>query len=302
MQTDKELFALIKELESMKPRDEFVLETEWQLRKAAKMISRKKTVMLTTIASSGFLLCILTIFWIFSFNGKETILNTISSLGENNPTTINTIEDPLVYIYHTHNQESFFSETHSIDPSKASHPTKNITLVGERFSQALTQKNISVLHETRDIQGILLEKGQSFFESYSVSREILEENLEKFPSIKMIFDIHRDSEERSKTTIKINNQDFAQINFVVSETNSNYEENLKLAQLIHDKLEETYPGLSKGILIKNDKTTKNTYNQDVFNQAVLINIGGVENTLEEEYRSVDAFANVVEKIIKEETK
>ena len=44
---------------------------------------------------------------------------------------------------------------------------------------------------------------------------------------------------------------------------------------------------------------KETYNQDIIGESVLLNIGGVENTLEEEYRTVDVLAEVIREIIVE---
>ncbi|KAB7667099.1 stage II sporulation protein P [Bacillus sp. B1-b2] len=302
MRIDQDLFHHIKESSFMNPRDEFVKETEIMLRKAARKQNRRKKLKLASIASSGLLVCILTLFWIFSFNGKQFIYNTVSSYHSNQSQILTTTLDPQVYIYHSHNYESFLSETNSTSPRNASHPTKNITLVGERLKETLAKKDIQAQHETKDINAILLERGLSFQDSYSVTKELLENNLEKYPNIRMTFDIHRDSDTRSHTTVQIEDTDYAKIHFVISELNPNYQQNLTFAQTLHEKLQKKYPGISKVILTNSTNTTKSTYNQDVFNQAVLINIGGYDNTLEEEYRSVDALAEVIDEILKEEIK
>ncbi|MCM3705048.1 stage II sporulation protein P [Cytobacillus firmus] len=299
MQTDKALINQIKETYSMEPRPDFVLNTELELRKAARKMKRKRTFKLISLTSSGFILSFLAILWIFSFNGKETIENTLSSFVENNPLSVVKNSEPLVYIYHSHNQESFISETKTKDPNNEPyHPTRNISLVGNRFSQALKERNISSVHDTSDTMGILQDRGLSYDQSYSVSRESLEESLKNNPTIEMIFDIHRDSNEKNGTTAKINGEDFARIAFVVFRSNVKDEDSLKFAQHLHKIVEGKYPGLSRGVLVKTDPNTQNTYNQDLKNQSVLLEIGGVENTLEEEYRTADALAEVVEELLK----
>ena len=102
-------------------------------------------------------------------------------------------QKPLVFIYHTHNGESFISETQVQDPNMAYHDSKNITLIGEKLSHELKEKGINNIHDNRDIMGITKERGLSFNQSYMVSRESLQDAIQKNKNIKMAFDIHRDS-------------------------------------------------------------------------------------------------------------
>ena len=57
-------------------------------------------------------------------------------------------------------------------------------------------------------------------------------------------------------------------------------------------MEEKYPGLSRGIIKHNSSGNNSVYNQDLSNKAMLIEIGGVDNTFEEMYLTADAFADV----------
>ncbi|MEH7107485.1 stage II sporulation protein P [Bacillus sp. JJ1764] len=297
MPTDKELFNLMKETYSMNPRPDFVSDTELHLRKAARKMTRKRTFRHISISASGVLFCLITVLWIFSSNGRETIVDKITSLSDikNSSSSIVNKQEPLIYIYHSHNQESFFPEIHVPDHINPIDQTKNITLVGEKLSQDLNEKNISNIHEKRNVMGILKERGLSFDRSYKVSREFLVDKIKENPSIKMAFDIHRDSQKRTDTTIKINGKDYAKIGFIISSSSKNSEENIKFAKKLHNKLQELYPGLSRGVIVK--KNAEITYNQDLINNSVLMEIGGVENTLEEEYRTADAFAGVIENIL-----
>ncbi|TKC18850.1 stage II sporulation protein P [Robertmurraya kyonggiensis] len=289
MQTDKDFFKLMKESYSTEPRKAFVSDTEYILRKNAKRLNRKRTFKIVSITASSVLVFVISILWLFSFPETE---QKSSLIGENSR------DEPFIYIYHTHNQESFNSVTKTVDANGAFHPSTNITLVGEKLSQALNNKSIITLHEKRDVMKELGEKGLSYEESYAVSREFLQSTLEENPSIKMIFDIHRDSQPRDVTTATINGDDYAKISFIVSKTSERYIENLKFALAIHTLMEEEYPGLSRGVIEKSAAENQNTYNQDLRNESLLMEIGGVDNTLEEEYRAIDILADVIGKIIK----
>ncbi|WP_102275314.1 stage II sporulation protein P [Cytobacillus massiliigabonensis] len=300
MQTDKELFSIIKETYPMNPKADFISKTELHLRNAAEQMTRKRNPKLLFITASAFLVCMTAVLLILPFSGGERIYNKLVSLGENHSKPSVSSQEPLIYIYHSHDQESFFSETQTTDPNKAYHPSKNITQVGERFSQSLMKNNIDTIHETRDVMGSLRKRGLSFSNSYSVSREFLTDILETNKSIKMVFDIHRDAQTRNDTTFKNKGKDFATFTLVVSRSNMYYEDNFKFAESLHNKMEEKYPGLSNGVIVISNPGNQSTYNQDLISGSILLNIGGVENTLEEEYRTVDVLAKVIAEILKAE--
>lgn len=298
MQTDHELFTLIKETYPLNPRPDFVSDTEDKLRKAARKMNRKRTFKRLSVLSCGFLFSSIVLLWIFSYSGNEVINNTLSLIDERHSSSIVNQQEPLIYIYHSHNKESFISETKVKDPNMAFHSLKNITLVGERLSQDLNNKSIKNIHENRDVMEILKDRGLTMVQSYTVSREALSEALKNHKFIKMVFDIHRDTQKRNVTTTKINGKDFARITFTVSRSSVNYDKNVKFAESLHKILEEKYPGLSRGVVVKSNPSNQSTYNQDLKDDSALLDIGGVENTLAEEYRTVDAFAKVIEELLK----
>jgi stage II sporulation protein P len=303
MQTDKELFDLIKEAYPLNPREEFISSTSDKLKQSARKLNRKRRIKQFSFASTSIALCAIAISWFFFNGGKEVIFNNLNTHQERNSTSSPTVsnQDPLVYIYQSHNSESFFTESKTNDPSKAFHDTKNITLVGERLSQSLKKKGINSLHDETNIMQMLKEKGLQFSDSYKVSREPLEEALANNKTIKMVFDIHRDSRKRNETTINLDGKDFPSIAFIVSKSSVNYEENLKFAELLHNKMEETYPNLSRGVFVKDNPPKQNTYNQELFGNSVLLEIGGPENTLDEEYRTVDVLSEVIKEIFSDWT-
>ena len=292
MQTDKDLFELIKETYPLNPREEFVSATSKKLRQSARKLNNKRRIKLFSYVSSSIAICAIALTCFFIYGGKDTEQEGIF-------TSIATEKKPIVYIYQSHNFESFFTKSNMNDPAEALHETDNITLVGEKLSQSLIKKGIPTIHDKTNIMGILKEKGLSFNDAYTISREPLKSTLEKNKSLKMVFDIHRDSRKRNETTIEINGKDYSRTVFVVSRSSAKYEENLKFAELLDEKIKEKFPGLSRGVIVKDNPTSRDTYNQDLFGNSVLLEIGGVENTLQEEYRTVDILVEVIEEILKE---
>lgn len=201
-----------------------------------------------------------------------------------------------VYIYHTHNQESFLPVLKTDDVNEAHDPVKNISLVGKRLKENLESKNISVIQDTTDIASVLKEKNLSFRESYSISGKSLKETLEK-NDISIALDIHRDTISKEDSTIKIDGENYARVVFYVSKANKTYfDQSVNLANTLHVELEKMYPSLSRGVILKE---SPNTYNQDIFPELAVMAVGGPENTLEEEYRTIEKIAEVIQKKINE---
>lgn len=299
MQTDKDLFDLIKETYPLNPREEFVSTTSLKLKQTARKINRKKRFKQFSFASTSIAICVLAISWFFFYDGKDVISNNHKTVQESNSAAITNenIQDPLVYIYQTHNTESFFAESKTNDPNEAFHDTRNITLVSERLSDSLKNRGINSIHDKTNIMEILKEKDLSFSESYEISRKPLEEALDNNKTIQMVFDIHRGSLKRNESTINLDGKDYPKITFIVSRTSTNYEVNFKFAELLHSYFEQNYPNLSRGVFVKDGPPNQNTYNQDLFGDSVLLEIGGPENTLEEEYRTADVLSDIIEEVL-----
>ncbi|MEW9033203.1 MAG: stage II sporulation protein P, partial [Planifilum fimeticola] len=94
----------------------------------------------------------------------------------------------------------------------------------------------------------------------------------------------------------INGKPYATIAFVVGTANDNWEENEKFARQVHNKLEELYPGLSKGVFRKSRAQGNGEYNQSLSPRSILVEIGGVDNTFEEAYRTAEALARAIAEI------
>jgi len=303
MQTDKDLFDLIKKAYPLNPREEFVSSTSNKLKQFARKLTLKRRIKKFSIASTCIAVCAIALSWFIFYGGKEVIINNLNTNQEEKNASLSTVsnQNPLVYIYQTHNLESFSPEYKTNDANQDFDETKNITLVGQRLSQSLKKKGINSVHDETNIMQILKEKSLPYNDSYKVSREPLENALVNNKTIKMVFDIHRDSQKRSVTTINLDGKDYPRIAFIVSRLSANYEENIKFAKLLQNKIEDKYPQLSRGVFVKNNPSNQTTYNQDLFGNSVLLEIGGPENTLDEEYRTVDVLSEIIKEIISDWT-
>ena len=295
MQNEKDLFDMLKEMYPQHPRKEFVSATENTLRQRARSMGKKRILTKFSVMTSGVLVCAFIFSWLLFFNENGKISEVIKSVGGTSSSSAMDEKEPVVYIYHSHNIESFIPE---IPAQQVYSDTKNVTLVGKELSRALKELQIPSIHDETDIAGILKQRGLHFPDSYKVSRENLQKVLAENDSIRMVFDIHRDSTKRRESTIEIKGREYARIKFVVSKTSGNYKTNKRFGTQLHEQLEKLYPGLSIGVIEKGINP-QNTYNQELHNNSVLLEVGGVENTLEETYRTIDVFAQVLKGILEE---
>ncbi len=199
----------------------------------------------------------------------------------------------VVFLYNSHNRESFLPHLpDESNPNAAHHKEVNITKVSDKLASALESYGIGSYVDDTDIMNVLNEKGWKYGKSYEASRPVVQEAISQNKDLQYVLDIHRDALPRKETTKEINGKDYAQILFIIGAENKNYEKNLKLATELHYLLEEKYPGLSKGIITKEGSQGNGVYNQDLHDNVLLLEIGGYDNTLEEMYRTADVFAEV----------
>jgi stage II sporulation protein P len=199
----------------------------------------------------------------------------------------------VVFIYHSHNRESWIPElkTDTNDPTS---PTINVTLLGKRLALKLKSEGIGAVDSSVDYASAI--KNYNWALSYKYSKKTVIDALSSNKDLKFLFDIHRDSQRRKYTTATINGKDYAQVFFIIGHANPNWRKNEAFANEIHEALEKKYPGISRGVWGKTTANGNGEYNQSLAPDSVLIEIGGVDNTLEESYRTVDALAGVIAKL------
>ncbi|MCY7976705.1 spore autolysin SpoIIP [Bacillus inaquosorum] len=222
---------------------------------------------------------------------------TQSDHAQKDPPKQTTGDKKVVFIYHTHNTESYLpllkGET---DPDMARHSKANVTLVGDMFGKALESQGIGATVNKTDIQAKLNKKGLNYARSYDESRPVVKDALTSNKNLQYIIDIHRDSRRKKDTTATISGKSYARVAFVVGKKSKNFEENYKIASELHKLMEKKYPGLSTGVFSKGSPGDNGVYNQDLTDRALLLEFGGVDNNLEELQRAADAAADVFSEI------
>src|SRR5699024_3903173 len=113
---------------------------------------------------------------------------------------LNTGDRDVVYIYNTHSRESFLPHLPDVDdPDDAQHGEVNIGKVSERFAKALEANGVGAKVEQTDIMNILNDKDWEYHQSYTASREVVQEAFAGDDNLQYSFDIHRDASPKNKT-------------------------------------------------------------------------------------------------------
>ncbi|MHC0037783.1 stage II sporulation protein P [Pseudoneobacillus sp. C159] len=224
---------------------------------------------------------------------EENIKNTV--LDESTQPPFSNSQEKTVFIYQTHSWESYLpyiKNPKSINDAISSDPRVNVVGLGKRLSNNLQKAGIGVEHDQTNMTQALHKRNLDYYDSYSLSGDIVEASANKNKKLEYFIDIHRDSQRKEKTTKTINGKPYARIYFIIGKENKNYEQNQQFAEELNKRLEEKYPGISRGVFLKPKSEGNGVYNQDISNRAILIEVGGVDNNLEELTRTIDAFSDI----------
>jgi stage II sporulation protein P len=198
---------------------------------------------------------------------------------------------PLVGIYHTHSSESFLPK--SGVAHKPGGQVGDIIEVGQALCKRLEKYNVAA------VQSAAIHDYPSFMKAYGPSELTAKKMLADNPSIQMLFDIHRDADKKQNATITVNGVQAARITIIVAMgqqdlVQPHWQQNHAFAKLIDAKLNQHYPGLSRGIQMQNWR-----YNQHLHPRALLLEVGCQETTMEEAVHSMEMLGDVLGEIIAE---
>ena len=177
--------------------------------------------------------------------------------------------------------------------------TPNVMMTSYLLREKLNSRGISTIAESANLTEFINLNNWNYNYSYQASRMFLLDKKNTYSSLKYFIDIHRDSVEKEVTTVKINNQNYARILFVVGTEYSTYEKNLMVVNKLNDISNKLYPNLSRGILKKSGANVNGVYNQDISENVILIEVGGVDNDINEVLKTVNALTDILYTYIKE---
>lgn len=233
-------------------------------------------------------------------NISSTDIDIQEELGGRLGFAIENTNEPQVLIYHTHTSESFlpFDTGYYYESfyPRSSDENENVCSVGKEIAKVLNKNGIKTIHDTtvHDV---------TYTDAYEKSYETIMNDLEKYPSIKVILDIHRDGigneGSRSKPVCDINGKQAAQF-MILSGYNydddpdfRDWEYNLRFALKIQKNAVDMYPDLARPIDFGDF-----TYHMNVNTGSLLIEIGADSNSIEEVRYTGHLLGNVLVKTLK----
>ncbi len=211
-------------------------------------------------------------------------------------------KEPLVLIIHTHGTESYSEKdsNYYIDDGgelwRTHDKDKNVVAIGRIMSEILNESGVPTLHcET-------MHDKDSYQDSYVNAAKTIKNYLSEFPSIKYVFDIHRDAILKSDGTLvkavtEVGGKKVAQVMTVVG---SNYkganfpdwERHLALALKLKEKIDMVDDSISRPVYLRGA-----AYNQQYTPGSLLIEIGSGGNSFEEAANAAEIVANALADMI-----
>ena len=216
---------------------------------------------------------------------------------------LSSTDEPLVLILHTHATESYlpdgaisYRDTGG-EIARSEDVSESVVAVGEVMAKVLNENGIPTLHCT------LLHDKLQYKDSYARAEETIKQYLARYPSIKLVIDLHRDAVIKSTGEIvrpvtSVNSEPTAQVMCVVGSDWSgnrcdNWENNLALALQLRERLNSKYTALCRPTYLR-----ASTYNQELAPYSLLLEVGACGNSLSEAKRAAALVANELASIIK----
>ena len=222
---------------------------------------------------------------------ETTILDNNIIINKNNSSFVNLIkkDDYKVYIYNTHDEEGYSNKGFELYNT-----TPTVKLASYMLKDELKNIGINALVEERPVIKEIKKQGLPYHYSYDISNKYCKEIKEKYPSIIYFIDLHRDGIDKSLSTVTINNKTYAKMMFLLGMKHSNSNKNLEVVTKLNNYLNDNYKGLMRNIYKRNDIT----YYQYFDSHNFIIEVGGQDNTYQEVYNSIKAFAKALESDLK----
>lgn len=193
-----------------------------------------------------------------------------------------------VAVFHTHSSEAYRASQGS---DYLWGKTDGVVKVGATLAQELEKLGVGTVHSSK------VHDYPDWTRSYSRAATTIRSILESSRDLKALLDIHRDAIPANRESLRcatVNGQKVARVLFVVTDDSSglahpNWRRNYAFALKVSAALDRVAPGVSRGVAIhKNGR-----FNQQLHDRAIIIEIGGTSNTLEEATRSAKLVAKAV---------
>ena len=209
-------------------------------------------------------------------------------------------EGPQILILHSHGSEAYsqndgdrYQESDSFRTTDCTH---NVVRVGEEMAEVFRAHGFQVVHDTN------LYDYPAYSGAYERSQAAVQDWLAKYPTIKIILDVHRDALVGTdgaiyKLVSPENGKKTAQVMLVVGTDSGGanhpgWANNLALAIRIQKELISDYVSLARPIALRSS-----SYNQELSPGSLLVEVGGHGNTLTEALDGARLFAESVSQVL-----
>ena len=211
-----------------------------------------------------------------------------------------TDEGPQILILHSHGSEAYSQNDGDLyqesDAYRTTDCTHNVVRVGEAMAEVFRSQGLQVIHDTN------LYDYPAYNGSYDRSKAAVRDWLAKYPTIRIILDVHRDALVGSdgsiyKLVTQENGKKTAQVMLVVGTDGGGAQhpywiDNLALAVRFQQELVSDYVSLARPIVLRNS-----SYNQQLSPGYLLVEVGGHGNTLTEAVDGARLFAQSVSQVL-----
>lgn len=205
---------------------------------------------------------------------------------------------PSVLIIHTHGTESY-SKAGAVsykddggEIARSENIEENVVAVGRELSEALRKRGVNNIHCE------IMHDADGYKNAYTKAEETIRSYLERYPTIRLVIDLHRDSVIRStgelvRPVAELEGEAAAQIMCVVGsdyggEKNTRWEANLALALQFREYISGKNEKLCRPVYLKSS-----TYNQEIAPYSMLLEVGASGNSLDEALAVCDIMAEAI---------
>lgn len=215
--------------------------------------------------------------------------------------TFTDTDAPQVLIIHTHTTEQYMTYAagyyNANDRERTTDHTRNVCAVGDAMVKALAAHGITAIHDTTV-------HDSPYSGAYTRSAKTVQNYLEKYPSIQVVLDLHRDAlmEGQSglvKPTVTVDGKKAAQMMIIAGVlstdalTNPHTAQNLALAAQWQKLLTDRYDGLMRPL-----STVGSRYNQHLHAGYLLVEVGSEGNTVAEAEYSGELLGKTLAELLK----
>ncbi len=234
-------------------------------------------------------------------NSSGKAVNIAAALSAKLTPKFTDTDAPQVLIVHTHTTEGYMTYDagyyNAADRDRTTDRTRNICAVGDALVKTLAEHGIVAIHDDTV-------HDEPYSGAYTRSAKTVQKYLDKYPSIQVVLDLHRDAlmEGNSglvKPTVTVDGKKAAQTMIIAGVLSTDAlpnpytEQNLALATQWQKALTVRYDGLMRPL-----STVGSRYNQHLHAGYLLVEVGSEGNTVAEAVYSAQLLGKTLAELLK----